>query len=249
MERDAKRKLIKTAPPAFIEGSSPKLLQFEKNDEEKIRNCIPGIVTSAKNVFFAVSSTGSTSSMYISEAYSYVSTSNQPNDWLDTVMQLFDNLAKYKLHRTEIPKKLEKLYQGLGDKFSVALQSADKAKSDLEHQSNSIMAMRNFLQSFWGSLLELARQSKPSIWQGFQKSKLSQPDTRDLVAKSFSNNLIDERKLVQLLQNMSDLYNEMSGSEVGKNLGLNNLPIHNTLFTRWFLLIDDLARILQVEIN
>ena len=109
--------------------------------------------------------------------------------------------------------------------FSAALQSVDKAKIELEHQSDSIMAMRNFLQkSFWGNLLGFAKQTKSSMWQGFQKSKLRQPDTRDLVAKSLSNNPTDERKLVQLLQDMADLCNEMSQPQVGKNLGFDDLP-------------------------
>ena len=64
--------------------------------------------------------------------------------------------------------------------FSVALQSVDKAKLGFENQSNSIMAMRNFLQnSFWGYLLELARKNQPIEWRCYQKNKVSQPDTQN----------------------------------------------------------------------
>lgn len=250
LERNAKRNLINSAPPDFIVEDAPRLLQFEKDDEEKLRNSIPGLVVSAKAVLIAVNSTGGTVSPYISGTYNYVSAVNEPNPWLVTAMQPFDDLAKYKSQRAEIPMKLDKLYQGLGDMFSAALQSADKAKLKLEHQSDSIMAMRNFLQkSLWGNFLGCARQTKPSLWRGFQKSKLSQPDTRDLVAKSLSNNPSDERKLVQSLQDMADLCNEMSDSQVGKNLGLDNLALLNTLFTRWLLLIDDIVRILQLGLS
>jgi hypothetical protein len=249
IERDAKRNLINTAPVVFIEEFAPRLLQFEKDDEEKLRSSIPGLAASAKNVLIAVDSTGGTVSPYVSGTYSYVSAANEPNPWLVTAMQPFEYLATYKLQRTEIPMKLNKLYQGLGDLFSSALQSTDKAKFELEHQSDSIMAMRNFLINFWGNLLDLARQTKPSIWRGFQRKKLSQPGTRDLVSKSLSNNPSDERKLVQLLQNLADLSSEMSSPQVGKNLGLDDLPLLNALFTRWLLLIDDLVRILQIEMS
>lgn len=250
LERDAKRNLINVVPSDYIVESAPRLLQFEKDDEEKLRNSIPGFVASAKTAVSALESTGGTVSPYISGTYNYVSAANEPYPWLVTAMQPFDDLAKYKSQRTQIPMKLNRLYQGLGDMFSAALQSADKAKFDLEHQSDSIMAMRNFLQkSFWGNLLGFARHIQPSLWQGFQKSKLSQPDTRDLVAKSLSNNPSDERKLVQSLKDMADLCDEMSDSKVGKNLGFDNLPLLNTLFTRWLLLIDDIVRILQLELS
>jgi len=250
LERNAKRNLINSAPSDFIIEFAPRFLQFEKDDEEKLRNSIPSVVASAKAVLIAVNSTGGTVSPYISGTYNYVSVANKPTPWLVTAIQPFDDLAKYKLQRTEIPMKLDGLYQGLGDMFSAALQSADKAKFELEHQSDSIMAMRNFLQkSFWGNLLGFAKQTKPSLWQGFQKSKLSQLDTRDLVAKSLSNNPSDERKLVQSLQDMADLCDEMSNSQVGKNLGFNNLSLFNALFTRWLLLIDDIVRILQFELS
>ena len=250
LERNAKRNLINSAPPDFIVEFAPKLLQLEKDDEEKLRNSIPGLVDSAQTVFIAVNSTGGTASPYISGAYSYVNATNVSSPWLNTAMQPFNYLAEYKLQRAKIPISLDKLHQGLGDMFSAALQSVDKAKIELDLQSDSIMAMRNFLQiSFWGNLIEFARQTKPSIWQGFQKSKLSQPDARDLVAKSFSNNSSDERKLVQLLQDMADLCNEMSNSQVGKNLVLDNLPLLKSLFTRWLLLIDGIVSILQINMS
>ena len=192
-------------------------------------------------------STGGTASPYISGAYSYVHAANVSALWLDTAMQSFNNLAEHKLQRAEIPKSLDKLSQGLSGKFSLVLQSVDKAKIKFELQSGSVMAMRDFLSiNFWGNLLEFARRTKPLMWQGFQKSKLKQSDTRDLVAKSLSNNLSDERKLVQLFQDMADLCNEMSNTQVGKNVGLDDLPLLNTLFTRWFLLIDEIVRILQL---
>ena len=250
LERNAKRNLINTAPSDFLVEFAPKLLQFEKDDEEKLRKSIPSLVTSAKKVLTAVDSTGGTASPYISGAYSYVNAVNVSSPWLDSAMKPFNDLAKFKLQRAEIPISLDKLYQGLGDMFSSALQSVDKAKIELKHQSNSIMAMRNFLQkSFWGNLLGFARKTKPSIWRGFQKSKLRQPDTRNLVAKSLSNHLSDEKKLVQLLQDMADLCNEMSNSQVGKNLGFDNLPYLNALFTRWFLLIDEIVRTFASDQN
>jgi hypothetical protein len=107
------------------------------------------------------------------------------------------------------------------------------------------MAMRSFLESLWGNLLELARQSKPLIWRGIQRSNLRQPDVQDLVAKSLGNDPSDERKLVSLLQTMADLHSEMSGSQVGKNLGLDDLSLLQDLFTRWFFLIDDFVRIVS----
>lgn len=246
MERNAKRNLINNAPVDFVEEFGPKLLRLEKDDEEKIRVTIPGLWESVKMVQTGLNSTGSTDSTYLAEAYEYAGRAESANSWLLTVNKPFDDLAKYKLQRAEIPQNLNKFQPALGDLFSAALQSTDKAKSELELQSDSIMAMRNFLQSFWGNILERARESKPSIWKGIQKSKLSQAEPRDLVASSLSNNSSDERKLVQLLKNMADLYNEMSDSQVGKNLGFYDLQQHNALFTRWLLLIDNVTKIIQV---
>jgi hypothetical protein len=248
-EREAKRNLTNTAPSDFVDEYAPKLLQFEKRDEEKLRNSIPSLVNSAKNVSEAVNSTGGAASPYISGAYVYTGTTNNPDPWFDAAMQPFNILAEYKLQRTTIPIELDKLYQGLGDMFSAALQSADKPKTELENQSDSRMAMRNFLQSFWGNLLSFARQNDPPLWRRYQKSKLSQPDTRYLVAKSLSSNPNDERKLMQLLQDMSEIYKEMSSPQIGKNLALDNLSLFNTLFTRWFLLTDDIVKILNIFIT
>ncbi len=61
------------------------------------------------------------------------------------------------------------------------------------------MAMKKFPKNFWGNLLELAKHTKPPLWQRFQKDRLVQPDAQYLVANSLSNNPNDERKLVQLL--------------------------------------------------
>jgi ethanolamine utilization protein EutQ (cupin superfamily) len=143
--------------------------------------------------------------------------------------------------------KLNLLYCGLGEMFSEAFQSAEKAKLEIENQSNAIMAMRNFLQkSFWGNLLDNARRSKTSLWVGVQKNRLKNQETRSLVAKSLSNTDANERKLVDLLNNMAKLCNEMSDSKVGKNLAFNNIDYFNELNAEWLLLIDDIMKIIQI---
>jgi hypothetical protein len=245
-ERDAKRNLINAAPSDFIVEFAPNLLQIEKADEEKLRENIPGLVDSAKFASVAINSTSGTTSTYISGAYSYAGAVNASETWLVNVIEPFDYLADYKLQRMKIPTEVNKLFQGLGDKFLAALRSVDRAKVELANHSDGIMAMRNFIPNFWGELLAHAKQTKPLLWRRFQKGSLHQSDSRDLVAKSLGNNPNDERKLVQLLQNMSELSKEMSSLQLAKNLGLNNPLLLNTLFTRWFLLVDDVVKILQL---
>lgn len=243
-EREAKRTLINNAPEEFIEEYGFKLLQIERDDEKKLRYYLSPFTSSVDNVIKVVNSTSGSTSAYIAEAVGYIRVDEESGRLLEPAIKSFEELANYKSQKTDIPKDLDDLYPGLGSMFLEAVQSAEKAKNGLENKSNAIMAMRNFLQkSFWGNLLQLALALDPPTWQGFQKRKLKQSDTRDLVAKSLSDNQADERKLVEYFQIMDDLSDDLSNSEVGKNLLFDDQDLLNSLFAEWFLLIDDVVKI------
>lgn len=244
-ERNAKRKLINIAPQVFIEEYGPNLLLLEKDDDEKLRTIIPLINDTSKEVVSAVNSTGGTVSIYITNASIYKDF-EEDNTWYYEATKPFEDLSQDKKDRTVIPSKLEKIHQGLGVMFSSALQTLDQSKTGIVNQSVGIMAMRSFLQSFWGNLLNYARNSKPSFWEGIQKSKLSQQVTRDLVAKSLCEEISIERKLLQLLSTMNTLHDEMSDSKVGKNLLFSDNFRLEQLFSKWFLLVDDIVSILNL---
>lgn len=242
-ERDAKRYFIENSPPGFLIEIAPKLLQIEKGDEEKLGNCIPGLLHEAELTIDTINSTGGTASPYISGAYKYIASEDKQSTWFEPVIQKFDDLAKYKTQKSSISFEADKLYQGLGDMFNEALTAVEMSRKDLGNLSSAIMAMRNFLQSMWGNILDLARQTKPQLWENFQKSGLGQSDVRNLVSKSLGENPTDKKKLVLLLNEMSELYNEMSSNQIGKNLQFDNKTKFNTLFSRWLLLIDGLVKI------
>lgn len=160
-------------------------------------------------------------------------------------MQPFEEVAKYRLQRRDIPTKLDTLFPGfkVGNSFKEAMQGADIAQSSIANQSNAMMGMRNFLdKSLWGNLVELARKNNPSI----QKGKLSNSNIQNKVARALADDPSDERKLIELLHSMDNLRCSMSSGD-GKELNSDNLPLFSNYFSAWILIIDDILSLLLTD--
>jgi len=245
-ERDAKRFLLNNSPPDLIDEIAPNLLQIEKSDEKILANSLPVVENAVAHVLHAVNSSTGTASPYVSEVSRFIDISPLPDPQLQLILKPFDELAEYKLQKKTIPENLDKIHQGLGDMFIEAVSMVESAKSGIGNQSKSIMAMRDVYQSIWANLIDGARQAKPKLWQGVQRNRFSQTDTRELVAKSLGKDTTRERKLILALEAMYELFSEMSSNQIGKDLLFHDLIKLKKIFTKWILQLDDLVSILSL---
>ncbi len=163
-ETEAKLKFVQAAPEDFLIEFGDSLFMLQKHDEEQAKNFIPKFPRlTAPAMGYIASGTASTSAYaemsYNFQAYNF----DNDNEWIVPVNNIFTSLADEKSKKAVLPSKLDKINERLGEMFSVAGKSFEKAKSGIIGVDQSAIQFRDVLQQLWGGLANLAREKNSAI--------------------------------------------------------------------------------------
>lgn len=240
-EAEAKQAALTGMPEDVIIEYAPKLLPIQLNDQRKLESSLPPLPLVSKEVFMLSSASGTASAFHevIITAVRY--TKPVPT-WIQPVRRIFDALAQEKAKKAELPVALEKLQPRLGEAFTIAVESIEKSRSKMLGVDQAAIQLRDVIQQVWGGLAERARQ-KCSGTVGGQRLELKKQAHRIVVANCLATPP-ENKTLVVVLDNLFKLADEPSG--IGKDPLTSDLPTLETLYTGWFLQIDDLRKLVAL---
>jgi hypothetical protein len=183
----------------------------------------------------AYPNTSGTASAYIDFAYS-INRSDQ--SLRPSVQFIFKDVIAFKAHKVEIPEKLNLLYAGLGDTFSLVHDNVDKAKTRVMTVKQAVSDMRDVLNQIWANLADRSLIKYPKKRKGMDNKEFKSPVHRKIVCESLVKYPENTEKFELLLETMYKLYGEMSETYIGKNPSSQDYPKLDEFYTRWIALID-----------
>src|SRR6185369_14321548 len=102
----------------------------------------------------------------------------------------------------------------------------------------AISDMRDVLNNVWKNLVGVGKRKTPGRFRSSISKEFKKPESRRNLAECLMTESLNIAKFQKLLDNMYDLYREMSVSDVGKN-PLNDDQIQlDDLYPRWIIQID-----------
>lgn len=240
----AKRQFVKEMPTDDVEEVAPFFLTTQLGDEDQLRLIVSGFSESIIGMKYHFDDSTGTVSAYSEMAYKISSYDSPPSPEIQGVIKTFSNLAEEKAKKSEIPERLEMIYERLGERFIIVRKNVDKARNGVMTIKQVLSDMRDFINSFWGNLRGFSEKNAPDKWVGVQSPKLTNEKTREAVAKSLAKDPNTEKKLLLHLSNLNALCIELSSTEIAKNILIDDLEKFNGCYGRWILLIDDIVGLL-----
>jgi hypothetical protein len=251
-EDEAKLFFVDHMPePILVERGQP-LILFEKHDEERLNRYLPDfsqITTEARNYIIASGTTDSSSYAEIVETYRLSGGETHPYTGgftpfemksIDEVSDVFTSLAEEKAKKENLPPRLNKINENLGEMFTIALQNYEKTNIGLGMVHQSAMDLRAVLQQLWGGLVALAREKDPASTKSHRFEIAKQGD-RIFVVECLIADEVEKKKLISSLDILAKLYSDFSRGDFGKNLLGDDKEKLNGLYKLWILTINDIV--------
>jgi len=251
-EDEAKLFFVEHMPePILIERGQP-LFLFEKHDEEQLNRYLPGLsqITADARKYINTSGT-STSSAYAEIVRTYRLSEAGISPFtegftpievksIEEVSIVFSELAEEKAKKENLPPRLNKINENLGDMFTIASQNYKKTNIGLVMVHQSAMDLRAVLQQLWGGLVSLARGKNPAGTKSHRFEMAKQGD-RIFVVECLIVDEVEKKKLISSLDILAKLYSDFSASDFGKNLLGDDNEKLNGLYKLWILTINDIV--------
>lgn len=250
-KKDAEAKLlfVEGMPESILTELGGTLFTNQKSDEEQLKLHIPGLpsINSESRRYFTYGTSDSSAYYEIVHAICLPS-EHSSTRWafsqieiesIDTVNKAYSELAEDKAKRQNLPPLLDKIKYKLGDEFLVTINNYDKAKSRIVGIDQSAIQMRDVIEHLWGGLVNLARTVGPPKYNDV-KLKIDQKG-KMIVVNCIISDVIEKRKLILLLDNLSNIKSEISDSNFGKNPLTDDMNKLEDIYHRWILVISDIA--------
>jgi len=251
-EDEAKLFFVEHMPePILVERGHP-LFLFEKHGEEQLNRYLPGlsqITAEARKYINTSGTTDSSSYAEIVETYRLSDEGTPPYTGGITPIELksivevsivFSGLAEEKAKKENLPPRLNKINENLGDMFTIARQNYEKTNIGLGMVHQSAMDLRAVLQQLWGGLVALAREKDPATTKNHRLEMAKQGD-RILVVECLIVDEVEKKKLISSLDILAKLYSDFSAGDFGKNLLGDDKEKLNGLYKLWILAINDIV--------
>ena len=107
---------------------------------------------------------------------------------------MFSNLAEEKAKKEDLPPRLDKINENLGDMFTIALQNFEKTNIGLGMVHQSAIDLRAVLQQLWGGVVALAREKDPASTKK-HRFEMAKDGDRILVAECLIVDDVESKKL------------------------------------------------------
>lgn len=250
-EDEAKLLFVENMPESLLAERGQSLFLFEKHQEEQLGRYLPGLshVTSEARKYINISGTSSSSAyMEIVQTYRLSDEVSIPFNGdafsinaepVEIVYTAFADLAEAKSKKTNLPPRLNKINQNLGEMFTIATQNYQKAQIGLMLVHQSAMDLRAVLQQVWGGLVALARKKDSRNLKNHTESR--KESDRIIVAECLIADEVERKILITSLDNLAKLYSDLSEGNFGKNvLGDDKVKL-NGLYKLWILTISDIV--------
>lgn len=245
-EAEAKRDFAKNVPEGFIEEHFPTLRYIQLTDEQQLEGFTHAFTKASRDIKLAIGSSTGTSSAF--QEMAYMASVFEPcssSEGMKPVINQFNQLANDKSRKSEIPKRLDELYMGLGEMFVIAQQSYIKAKNRTINVNLGATDLRNVLQQIWGGLVDCSPIRDPDKWHEIKRKQFKKQSHRKIVSECLTSNDLDKDKLELLLKNMYQLYSDLSVTEFGKNILSKDIAKLDEIYNRWIFQIDDLVNLVD----
>ncbi len=251
-EDEAKLFFVEHMPDSILLERGQPLFLFEKHDEEQLNKYLPGLsqITGEARKYINISG-NSTSSAYAEIASTYrlseavappFTESFTPIELksIDEVSIVFSNLAEEKAKKENLPPRLDKINENLGDMFTIAVQNFEKTNIGLGMVHQSAMDLRAVLQQLWGGLVALAREKDPATTKK-RRFEMTKDGDRIFVAMCLIVDDVEKKKMISSLDILAKLYSDFSEGNFGKNLLGDDKEKLNGLYKLWILTINDIV--------
>jgi hypothetical protein len=249
-EDKAKLSFVENMPESILIERGEPLFLIEKHDEKKLDTYLPSLTqytTQAKKFVFSSDSTG-TSSAYMDIANTFrvpgavlhpYTASFTPEDAqsVEVVYNTFSDLAEEKSKKENLPPRLNKINEKLGDAFILAVKNYEKSQIELTLVHQSAMDLRAILQQLWGGLVALARKKNAQTLKNH--TEMRKDADRIIVAGCLIDDEIEKKKLISSLDIIARLYSDLSTTNFGKNILGEDKEKLAEIYKLWILAIDD----------
>ncbi|MEN6393444.1 MAG: hypothetical protein ABFD53_06530, partial [Anaerolineaceae bacterium] len=176
-----------------------------------------------------------------SSMYKYIYDTNPVKyDWIKQILENFDKLNEDRIQKRDIPQKLDRINSKLGEQFIIASNSYDKANNRVNNVCDAAMEMRNFLSQLWGGLVEYGRIK---TGKQLKHKEFKIEADRQIISNCLVED-IENKKLFDKLNSAYKLFNELSGSDFGKNNLSTDIDRLKGDHTVWLSLIIDIVDLL-----
>ena len=232
MEAEAFNVLLEYASDVEIEEIYGKLLPIQERDE-KSYTLLNSQLSEVNNVFNQVYfNTSGTTSASAEIAYTQVEVV-RPYVLVEPVRLAYKAVADYKSRKVEIPKGLEMLRPDLGRMFSSVHDTVIKAKNKAITVKQAVSDMRDVLNQVWANLANLAATKYPEKWKGISSKQFKNLDHHKIVAECVMTDPLSKGKFELLLNNMYNLFTDMSQTSIGKNPLSEDYDKLEEFYSRW----------------
>lgn len=243
---------VENMPDSILIERGKPLFLIEKHDEEKLETYLPSLTqftAQAKKLVFSSDSTG-TSSAYMDIAKTYrvsdavlhpytASFTPEEAQSVETVYATFSDLAEEKSKKENLPPRLNKINENLGDALILAVENYEKSQIGLILVHQSAMDLRAVLQQLWGGLVVLTRKKNAQILKN--RTEMKKDADRSIVAECLIDDEVEKKKLISSLDIMARLYSDLSTTDFGKNILGDDKEKLAEIYKLWILTIDDTA--------
>ncbi|MBK9207999.1 MAG: hypothetical protein IPL71_06740 [Anaerolineales bacterium] len=248
-EDEAKLFFVENMPESILAERGQPLFLFEQYDEEQLNTYLPGlskINADARKYILTSGTTDSSAYAEIVETYRvskevlapYTTTfTTLESKSIEEVSIVFSDLAKEKAKKENLPPRLNKINENLGDMFTIALQNYNKTKIGLGMVHQSAMDLRVVLQQLWGGLVALARK-KDSAQTKRHRFEMAKQGDRIFIVECLIVEDVEKKKLISSLDILAKALLQFSDGDFGKNLLGDDKEKLNNLYNLWVLSIN-----------
>ena len=107
--------------------------------------------------------------------------------------------------------------------------------------------MRDVLNQLWANLADQAEKSSPEKWKGIANKQFKKKAYQRILAECRSKKFFNRSKFELLLNNMYEIYREMSDTSIGKNPLSQSYQKLDEFYTRWVNQIDGVLGMLDFQ--
>lgn len=243
-EAEAKLFALNNMPEDALTEYAPKLLQVQENDQKARQQFLPQLPNVCTGLRVSAINSGSTSAFY-ETVVSITSMQHDTPQWLSPISEAFGSLAESKAKRVTLPELVRQVKPHLGEMFSTANDSVDKAMNAIIGTDQAAIQMRDVIEQLWGGLVAHTIQKCPNNVRG-QHLEIKKEAHRHLVSDCLSA-VASSQTLIYLLDDLFSLHRDLSPE--AKNLLQHDKVKLRELYTRWILQIDAIVKAVHVVQN
>lgn len=246
VKRDAEADLIfiENAPEDLIEEFGDRLITSETENLNRLELTAEEVRKASRLSLFSATSSSGSAGQYVDLAYQSIMYPEADIPRLMPILEIYQSIAEEKARKDDLPSKLNAINDRLGEKYLEARNNVELSRAGIINVNKPMIDMRSVLDQLWGGLVVIYRNVRADVRGSEAGKEIRKPSHRELVADALASDDQTKRSWLALLDSISQLQNEISVSEQGKNPLNQDVDKLNEFYTRWITHLNGAVNLL-----